>query len=145
MNSLPHGYQPLGAKLTGTRNGALIAFESGTTTPYALQTAEARGELLCWPRHRSLSWYDCRPEPPSRRYGNECLQGRTPDEYALQRSDGVVQLTPFIELSLEQCIDFLNDDELLEVTPKSLRLRKRYLDSNERKRAAKSLKKNPRR
>jgi GTP-binding protein len=52
-------------------------------------------------------------------------------------SDGVVQLTPYTELSLEQCIDFLNDDELLEVTPKSLRLRKRELDPNKRKRAAK--------
>ena len=52
-------------------------------------------------------------------------------------SDGTVQLTPFTNLSLEQCIDFLNDDELLEVTPKSLRLRKRYLDSNERKRMSK--------
>jgi GTP-binding protein len=49
-------------------------------------------------------------------------------------SDGVVQLTPFTDLSLEQCIDFIEDDELLEVTPKSLRLRKRYLDANERKR-----------
>jgi GTP-binding protein len=48
-----------------------------------------------------------------------------------------VQLTPFTELSLEQSIDFIQDDELLEVTPKSLRLRKRYLDPNERKRAAK--------
>jgi GTP-binding protein len=49
-------------------------------------------------------------------------------------SDGAVQLTPYTQLSLEQCLDFIEDDELLEVTPKSLRLRKRYLDSNERKR-----------
>ena len=53
-------------------------------------------------------------------------------------SDGVVQLTPFTDLSLEQCIDFIEDDELLEVTPKSLRLRKRYLDANERKRHQKT-------
>jgi GTP-binding protein len=52
-------------------------------------------------------------------------------------SDGTVQLTPYTQFSLEQCIDFIEDDELLEVTPKNLRLRKRYLDSNERKRAAK--------
>jgi GTP-binding protein len=49
-------------------------------------------------------------------------------------SDGVVQLTPPVILSLEQCIDFLENDELLEVTPKSLRLRKRELDPNKRKR-----------
>ncbi len=49
-------------------------------------------------------------------------------------SDGTVQLTPYTDLSLEQCIDFLADDELLEVTPKNLRLRKRYLDPTQRKR-----------
>ena len=49
MNSLPHGYQPLGGKLPKTRGGVLIAFEAGTTTPYALQAAEARGELLVGP------------------------------------------------------------------------------------------------
>ena len=49
MNTLPHGYQPLGEKLPRTRNGVLIAFEAGTTTPYALQAAEARGELLVGP------------------------------------------------------------------------------------------------
>ena len=52
-------------------------------------------------------------------------------------SDGVVQLTPYTDLSLEQCIDFIEDDELLEVTPKNLRLRKRHLDANQRKRAKK--------
>ena len=51
-------------------------------------------------------------------------------------SDGTVQLTPFTDLSLEQCIDFIEDDELLEVTPKNLRLRKKYLDPNQRKRQA---------
>ena len=53
-------------------------------------------------------------------------------------SDGTVQLTPHTQLSLEQCIDFIKDDELLEVTPKNLRLRKRFLDPNQRKRAAKN-------
>jgi GTP-binding protein len=53
-------------------------------------------------------------------------------------SDGAIQLTPYTDLSLEQSIDFIENDELLEVTPKSLRLRKRYLDPNQRKRAAKS-------
>jgi GTP-binding protein len=52
-------------------------------------------------------------------------------------SDGTVQLTPYTDLSLEQSIDFIEDDELLEVTPKSLRLRKRFLDPNDRTRASK--------
>ena len=52
--------------------------------------------------------------------------------------DGTIELTPFTTLSLEHSIDFIEDDELLEVTPKNLRLRKKYLDPNQRKRAAKA-------
>lgn len=137
MNSLPHGYQPLGAKLQKTRNGALVAFEAGVTTPYALQTAESRGELFVGPgvqvyagmivgmynRHDDLDINVCKAKHLTNMRSSS--------------SDGTVQLTPFTDLSLEQCIDFIEDDELLEVTPKSLRLRKRYLDQNQRKRAAK--------
>jgi GTP-binding protein len=138
MNSLPHGYEPLGGKLQKTRNGALIATEAGVTTPYALQAAEARGELIVGPgttvyqgmivglyqRHDDLEINVCRAKQLTNMRSSS--------------SDGTVQLTPYTDLSLEQCIDFIEDDELLEVTPKSLRLRKRYLDPNQRKRAAKS-------
>lgn len=138
MNSLPHGYRPLGGKIPKTRNGVLIAFEAGTTTPYALETAEARGELLVGPgvevyagmivgiynRQEDLEINVCRAKHLT--------------NMRSKSSDGTVQLTPFTNLSLEQSIDFIEDDELLEVTPKNLRLRKRFLDANERKRAAKS-------
>jgi GTP-binding protein len=137
MHSLPHGYQPLGAKLQSTRNGALISFEAGVTTPYALETAEARGELLVGP---GTSVYAGMIIGINRRQEdmeiNVC-KAKHLTNMRSSSSDGVVQLTPFTDLSLEQCIDFLNDDELLEVTPKSLRLRKRYLDPNVRKRQAK--------
>jgi GTP-binding protein len=138
MHSLPHGYQPLGGKIPSTRSGALIATEAGTTTPYALQASESRGELFVGP-------------------GTTVYQGMIVGQYTRQddldinvcrakqltnmrssSSDGTVQLTPHTQLSLEQCIDFIKDDELLEVTPKNLRLRKRYLDPNQRKRAAKN-------
>lgn len=138
MNSLPHGYQPLSGKLPRTRNGVLIAFEAGITTPYALQAAEARGELLVgagtevyagmivgiYNRQDDLEINVCRAK--------QLTNMRS------KSSDGSVQLTPFTDFSLEQCLDFIEDDELLEVTPKNLRLRKRYLDSNERKRHAKN-------
>lgn len=134
MHSLPHGYQPLGPKLNQTRSGALLATEAGTTTPYALDAAEARGELFVGPgtvvypgmivgqynRQEDLEINVCRAKQLTNMRSSS--------------SDGTVQLTPFTNLSLEQCIDFIADDELLEVTPKSLRLRKRYLDPNERKR-----------
>lgn len=138
MNSLPHGYQPLAGKLPKTRNGVLIAFEAGTTTPYALQAAEARGELLVgagvevyagmivgiYNRQDDLEINVCKAK--------QLTNMRS------KSSDGAVQLTPFTDFSLEQCIDFIEDDELLEVTPKNLRLRKRHLDANERKRHAKA-------
>lgn len=137
MNSLPHGYQPIGPKLQQTRNGALIATEAGSTTAYALDAAGSRGEMLVGPgtvvyqgmivgvynRQGDLDVNVCR--------GKQLTNMRT------SSSDGTIQLTPYTELSLEQCIDFIEDDELLEVTPKNLRLRKRYLDPNQRKRAAK--------
>lgn len=134
MNTLPHGYQPTGQKLPKTRNGVLIAFEAGTTTPYALQAAEARGELLVGPgvdvyagmivgiynRQEDLELNVCKAKHLT--------------NMRSKSSDGAVQLTPYTNFSLEQSIDFIEDDELLEVTPKNLRLRKRYLDANERKR-----------
>ena len=135
MNSLPHGYQPLGQKIQTSRNGVLIAFEAGTTTPYALQAAEARGELLVgsgievyagmivgiYNRKEDLEINVCKAK--------QLTNMRS------KSSDGAVQLTPYTDFSLEQCIDFIEDDELLEVTPKNLRLRKRYLDANQRKRS----------
>jgi len=137
MHSLPHGYQPIGPKLAGTRNGALVAFEAGTTTPYALETAEARGELFVGPGTEVyggmiVGLYNRQEDLEI----NVCKEKHLTNMRS-KSSDGTVQLTPYTQLSLEQCIDFLNDDELLEVTPKSLRLRKRYLDSTERKRMAK--------
>ena len=138
MNSLPHGYQPMGGKLQQTRNGALIAFEAGVTTPYALQTAEARGELYVG---AGTTVYPGMIIGLNRRQEDMEINVCKAKHLTIMRSsssDGVVQLTPYTDLSLEQCIDFIEDDELLEVTPKSLRLRKRYLDANERKRAAKN-------
>lgn len=137
MNSLPHGYQPLGPKMSGTRNGALVAYEAGTTTPYALQNAESRGELFVGPAVEVYAGMIVGLNTRQEDLEINVCKAKHLTNMRSKSSDGAVQLTPFTELSLEQCIDFLNDDELLEVTPKNLRLRKRYLDANERKRAAK--------
>ncbi len=138
MHSLPHGYSPVGAKIASSRNGALIAFEAGTTTPYALETAESRGELLVGPGTEVYAGMIIGINRRQEDMEINVCKAKHLTNMRSSSSDGVVQLTPFTNFSLEQCIDFLNDDELLEVTPKSLRLRKRYLDSNERKRHAKN-------
>ena len=134
MSSIPSGYRPVDAKYRPERNGALIASEDGVSTAYALDAAQARGILYIPPqvpvyqgmivglsnKKEDLDFNVCR--------GKQLTNMRT------HASDGAIQLTPYTQLSLEQCLDFLLDDELLEVTPKSLRLRKRQLDPIKRKR-----------
>lgn len=138
MNSLPHGYEPMGGKLPQTRNGVLIAFEAGTTTPYALQNAEARGELFVGPAVEVYGGMIVGQYNRQEDLEINVCKAKHLTNMRSKSSDGAVQLTPYTELSLEQCIDFIEDDELLEVTPRSLRLRKKYLDPNERKRNAKA-------
>jgi len=138
MNSLPHGYAPMGGKLPRTRNGVLIAFEAGTTTPYALEAAEARGELFVGPTVEVYAGMIVGRYNRQDDLELNVCKAKHLTNMRSKSSDGTVQLTPYTDLSLEQCIDFIEDDELLEVTPKSLRLRKRYLDPNQRKRASKS-------
>ena len=140
MNSLPHGYQEMGTKIPSSRNGALIAFEKGTSTPYALQSAESRGELFIGPGTEVYAGMIVGLNNRQEDLEINVVKEKHLTNMRSKSSDGAVQLTPFTDLSLEQCIDFIEDDELLEVTPQNLRLRKRYLDSNERKRMAKSSK-----
>ena len=140
MNSLPYGYQDMGAKIPSSRNGVLIAFEKGVSTPYALQSAESRGELFIGPGTEVYAGMIVGLNNRQEDLEINVVKEKHLTNMRSKSSDGAVQLTPFTDLSLEQCIDFIEDDELLEVTPQNLRLRKRYLDSNERKRMAKSTK-----
>jgi GTP-binding protein len=134
MNSLVAGYQPLGPALQQLRNGVLIAYEMGVTTPYSLQTAEARGTIFVGPAVKvyagQIVGLNTRQEDMEM---NVC-KAKHLTNMRSSSSDGVVQLTPPTIFSLEECLDFIENDELLEVTPKSLRLRKRELDPNKRKR-----------
>lgn len=138
MNSLVVGFQPQGPALQQLRNGVLISFETGTTTPYSLQNAEARGTTYVGPAEKvyagQIIGLNTRQEDMEI---NVCKAKHLTNMRA-SGSDGVVQLTPPTIFSLEQCLDFIENDELLEVTPKNLRLRKRELDPNKRKRQAKS-------
>ena len=134
MNSLVIGFQPQTAALQQLRNGVLIAFETGTTTPYSLETAEARGTIFVGPaekvyagqiiglntRQEDLEINVCKPKHLTNMRSSS--------------SDGIVSLTPPTIFSLEQCLDFIENDELLEVTPQNLRLRKKHLDPTIRKR-----------
>ncbi|HUS26386.1 MAG TPA: translational GTPase TypA [Nevskiaceae bacterium] len=137
MNSLTTGYQPLGTALQQLRNGVLIAFETGVTTPYALQNAEARGTCFIGPAVKVYAGQIVGINTRQEDMEINVCKAKHLTNMRSSSSDGVVQLTPPVILSLEQCLDFIENDELLEVTPKTLRLRKRELDPNKRKRQAK--------
>lgn len=135
MSSLPAGYQPLGAALSGLRNGVLIAAENGTSTAYALANAEARGELYIGPGVEVYAGEIVGLNKRKEDLEINVCKGKQLTNMRSKTSDGAIQLTPYTQMSLEQCLDFIEDDELLEVTPEHLRLRKAELDPIKRKRA----------
>lgn len=134
MSSIPSGYRPVEERYKPERNGALVAFEDGVSTAYALDAAQARGILFIPPGvpvyHGMIIGLSNKKDDIDI---NICREKQLTN-MRTHASDGAIQLTPYTQLSLEQCLDFLLDDELLEVTPKSLRLRKRQLDPIKRKR-----------
>jgi GTP-binding protein len=134
MNSLMTGYQPLGSALQQLRSGVLIAFETGVTTAYSLQNVEARGTCFVGPAEKVFAGQIIGLNNRSEDMEINVCKAKHLTNMRSSSSDGVVQLTPPVVFSLEQCLDFIEKDELLEVTPKSLRLRKRELDPNKRKR-----------
>ncbi len=134
MSSVPNGYRPVDSKYKPERNGALISFESGTSTAYALDAAQARGVLYIPPQVPVYQGMIVGLSNKKDDLDINICKEKALTNMRTHASDGAIQLTPHTQLSLEQCLDFLLDDELLEVTPKSLRLRKRQLDPIKRKR-----------
>ncbi|MDB5178334.1 MAG: bipA [Patescibacteria group bacterium] len=134
VNSLLKGYEPLGAALQQLRNGVLIASEAGSSTTYSLGTVEERGNAFIGP---GTKVYEGMIIGINRR--GEDMEINVAKEKKLTNvrassTDMTTQLTPFTQLTLEEALDFIENDELLEVTPQNLRMRKRYLTNNERKR-----------
>ncbi len=134
MSSIPSGYRPIEGKYSPERNGALIASEAGTATAYALDSAQARGVLYIPPQVPVYQGMIIGLSNKKEDIDINICREKQLTNMRTHASDGAIQLTPHTQLSLEQCLDFLLDDELLEVTPKSLRLRKRQLDPVKRKR-----------
>lgn len=137
MNSLVTGFQPQGAALQQLRSGVLISFEQGVSTPYALQNAEARGTTFIGPAEKVYAGQIVGLNTRQEDMEINVCKAKHLTNMRSSSSDGVVQLTPPTIFSLEQCLDFIENDELLEVTPKNLRLRKKELDPNKRKRLQK--------
>jgi GTP-binding protein len=133
VNSLLIGYEPLGAPLQQLRNGVLLSAETGVATIYSLKTVEERGTAFIGP---STKVYAGMIIGLNRR-GDDMEINVTKEKkltnVRASSTDMTTQLTPFTDLTLEEALDFIENDELLEVTPESIRMRKRYLLEHERR------------
>ena len=135
MNSVFVRYQPVGSALPRMRNGALVASESGKAVAFGLNNAQQRGISFINPQ---TPVYEGMIVGLNSREGDLEMNVTKEKKLTNMRSSGAddaIMLTPPNLLSLEQSLDFLEDDELLEVTPLSQRLRKNLLNKTERKRA----------
>ena len=134
MGSLLVGYQPWSGPIGSTRMGALIASEPGIALTYGLNNAQERGDTFIEP---GTAVYEGMivglNNRPADLVVNVCKEKKQTNVRS-STADIAVRLTPAIKLSLEQSLDFINADELVEVTPQSIRLRKRYLTQHERAR-----------
>jgi GTP-binding protein len=140
LHSIFHGYLPLSGGPLGRGGGSLVAWEPGLTTSYGLKNAEERGTLFIGP---GVEVYAGMVVGEQTRPGdivvNVCKKRHVTNVRSSNKEIDE-RLTPPREMSLDQCIEYLRDDELLEVTPKNLRVRKRILDARTRGREEKRAK-----
>ena len=136
MNSIFDCYEPFKGEVQSRTRGVLVAFEQGTSVTYGLYNAQERGELFIGAGvdvyEGMIVGINSRNEDISI---NVCKEKHLTNTRA-SGSDDALRLVPPIQLSLEKAIEFIQDDELVEVTPKNIRLRKKILDSKTREREA---------
>ena len=142
MNSIFDSYEPYKGEVVSRVRGTIIAFEAGKSITYGLYNAQDKGDLFIGPGvevyEGMIVGINSRSEDLAI---NVCKEKHLTNTRA-SGSDDALRLVPPIQMSLEKAIEFIQDDELVEVTPKNIRLRKKILDSKERERAARNANKN---
>ncbi|HXP97817.1 MAG TPA: translational GTPase TypA, partial [Telmatospirillum sp.] len=136
MNRIFYGYVPYKGPIEGRRNGVLISNGMGETVAYGLWYLEERGPLFLGAGVKVYEGMIIGEHARGNDLEVNCLKAKQLTNIRTTSKDEAVRLTPPRRMSLEQAIAYIGDDELVEVTPKSIRLRKRLLDPNERKRAS---------
>ena len=138
MNSIYDSYEPYKGDIVARTRGTIVAFENGTSITYGLYNAQDKGELFIGPGvdvyEGMIVGINSRGEDLAI---NVCKEKHLTNTRA-SGSDDALHLVPPLQMSLEKAIEFIQDDELVEVTPKSIRLRKKILDNKERERAARN-------
>jgi GTP-binding protein len=138
MSRLFHGYAPHKGPLEGRRNGVLVSTASGAAIAYALWNLEERGPMFITPGTQVYPGMIVGAHSRGNDLDVNPLKGKHLTNIRTTSKDEAVRLTPPIVMTLEQAIAYIADDELVEVTPKSIRLRKRILDANDRRRAGRA-------
>ena len=128
------GYEPVGKELPKIRSGVIVATNTGDSLAYGLAAAEERGTLFIGPAVPVYQGMIVGSNPKEQDVWMNVCKGKQLTNMRSKSSDGVIQLAPPLSMSLEQSIDFLEQDELLEITPISLRLRKKNLTGIENNR-----------
>lgn len=139
MNRLFHGYGPHKGKLDGRRVGVMIAMATGQATAYDLWNLQERGVIMVEPGTNVYEGMIVGEHSRDNDIPVNVLKGKKLTNVRASGSDEMVKLTPPRILTLDQAITYINDDELVEVTPTSIRLRKRILCPHERKKAEKAI------
>lgn len=137
MHHIFHGYEEYKGEIPDRSRGSLVAFESGETTTYGLYNAQERGYLFIGPGVKVYEGMIVGENAKSDDIEVNVCKKKHVSNMRASGSDDALRLTPHLEMSLEECLEFITADELVEVTPKSIRLRKRILDSSLRAKARK--------
>ena len=135
LNTIFNGYEPYKGDIQYRKQGSLIAFESGESITYGLFNAQERGTLFIGPGEKVYSGMVVGQNGKSDDIELNVCKTKKLTNTRSSSADEALKLTPPRVLSLEQCLEFIDTDELLEITPKSLRIRKKILDPTMRKRA----------
>src|ERR1700760_2195122 len=138
MNRLFHAYAPFKGDIPGRRNGVLISNEQGEAVAYAMWKLEDRGPMMIEPGWKVYRGMIVGEHTRDNDLEINVLKGKQLTNIRTTSQDEAVRLTPPIKMTLEKALAYIEDDELVEVTPKSIRLRKKFLDPNDRKRAEKA-------
>ncbi len=135
MNRLFHEYAPYKGDIQGRRNGVLISNDQGDAVAYAMWKLEDRGPMMIEPGWKVYRGMIVGEHTRDNDLEINVLKGKQLTNIRTQSKDEAVRLTPPIKMTLEKALAYIEDDERVEVTPKSIRLRKAMLDPNDRKRA----------
>ena len=138
LNRIFHGWTPYKGAIQGRRQGVLISMENGVSVAYALWNLEERGKMFIGAQEQLYTGMIIGEHSRDNDLEVNPLKGKKLTNVRASGTDEAVRLTPPVRMSLEEAIAYVNDDELVEVTPKNIRLRKRYLDPHERKRQARA-------